>query len=403
MIIVLALLACAKPDAADTAQAPDTGLTYYADVAPVIERACTRCHFDGGVAPVSFSDPANVVALAPLIAQYTRDGYMPPPAPDPACADYVDSERMWLTEEEKVLLADWAEAGAPLGDEADALAPLGSWTTAPFDAELQGVSAYTPDFSRGDNAYWCWPVEIGNTETAFITGTEAIVDFIPEVHHVVLFRDSSGNELPADGRGCNGLGESGWEYVTGWGPGATAMTFPDGMGLRVEPADRWILQVHYFEGTSVGPDQTAMGLHLAESVETEVYVAPLGPTGFTIPAGEPDHTAQDRVRWTGPDFHILAIWPHMHVLGSGFDMYINRDDGSETCVLDQQGWDFHSQATIRLREEIVLSDGDTLMVRCHWDNTEENPAQHTHPPEDVSFGEETENEMCFAFTYGYVR
>src|SRR5689334_15448259 len=109
-MIALLLVGCAP-----SSPAPSTEPTYYRDVRPILDETCAHCHTDAGIA-TSFDDPAAVVALATSIQARTQAGTMPPPAPDPSCADYVGSDSLFLSDADKATLSDWVDAGAPLGD-----------------------------------------------------------------------------------------------------------------------------------------------------------------------------------------------------------------------------------------------------------------------------------------------
>jgi hypothetical protein len=43
--------------------------------------------------------------------------------------------------------------------------------------------------------------------------------------------------------------------------------------------------------------------------------------------------------------------------------------------------------------------GDTVHTTCTWDNSEDNPNQFNEPPENVQWGEGTNEEMCFFLFY----
>lgn len=403
------LLACAgggKPgETGETAEVPAVP-TWYADVAPVVAENCARCHTEGGIA-TSFDDPLVAQGLATTMASYVASGQMPPPAPDPTCRDYEDSDRFVLSDEEKRTLLDWAEGGAPLGDPADAV-ELGDndlYSLAPYDAELIPAVAYQPVYGADGNDYRCFQVDLGASETRYVTGFQAIVDNPRIVHHVVLFYSddpivTDDGSDPHLGFACSGLGEAGWGTIGAWGPGANPTVLPEGVGIPVPPDRALIVQMHYydsFDGADQEWDQSGYGLLLADEVERTAENYPLGPTGFTIPAGEAEHTVTERYNWSG-DGEILAIWPHMHVLGTRFEELVRRDGGEEDCGLRMNAWDFHDQATANLIEPIPLSRGDKLLVSCTWDNSADNPNQLYDPPQDVDFGEETNQEMCFGFT-----
>lgn len=411
-MLVLLLIAC-KP-AATPVGGDDTAVvvvdpTFYKDVRPILDQSCARCHTTGGLS-MSFDDPATAVGLAGLMKDYTQSGYMPPPAPDPTCRDYQDSDRFFLTDADKATIAAWADAGAPLGDEADAPVPGEADPVrdiGPYDYTLVPPVAYAPDFSGDRNDYRCFLLDIGNTETVFITGAQALVDNDPIVHHIVLFTPSrpvttdDGSD-PHDGFACDGLGDASWSVVTAWGPGANPTVFPEGMGMEMAAGAQVILQMHYYNASSAGEpetDQTGYGLNVASTVEKTVLNLAAGPTSFTIPAGDESYQKTFRYTWRSDPVEVLAVWPHMHLLGSGFDESIRHADGGEDCVLHQDGWSEEDQVVAAFIEPVILGTGDMVKVTCTWDNSATNPNQTSDPPVDVGFGEHTDDEMCFGFTY----
>lgn len=400
-LLSLLLVACDK-GGDSAAEAP----TYYKDVRPILDQSCARCHADGGVAPVSFDDPKTVQALATKIQVYTQEGIMPPPAPDPACAPYEGDDTYYLTDEAKQTLSDWADADAPLGDPVDAPPPHEAPTLAPFDVELRGELPWTPEFASGDNnAYRCWAFDLGNDEDVFVTGFEALIDQVPEMHHAVLFLDTTNTAdlSDADGFDCDGLGEDGWDYIHAWGPGAPYLQFAEGQGIRFPAHARIVYQSHYYLNGTPTPDNSGYGLLLADSVETEVFVLGLGVTDFVIPAGDSQNEQVMDMPWPGHwgDFTLLGVWPHMHQLGNGFDFTISHEDGSESCVVDMKDYDFHNQLLVWLDEPLPIVPGDDVTLTCHYDNSSDNENNPNDPPIAVNFGEGSDDEMCFGFSYGH--
>lgn len=406
-MLVVFLIACSVDSPAPVPE--DSGPSYWRDARPVIDANCARCHTDDGIA-TSFDDPATVQALAPTIAAYTAAGTMPPPAPNPECRDYADSEKYTLTDEEQAVLQTWADAGAPLGDEADAPAPPTPLTLAPFDMELWATQPYTPNFAEdGNNDYRCFLLDVENPEALYLTGVEPLVDNASIVHHVVLFEVDEGEydttTDPHLGFSCDGFGESGWDFVTGWAPGGGPVSLPEGYGIKLKQNAQLVLQMHYFnsyDGADTAVDQSGYGLITADDVDHRVFVYPLGTYDFTISAGDADFESPMMVPWETNygKIEILGVFPHMHQLGSAFDMYVAHPDGTQTCLADLDGWNFHNQISALFYESAPVVGGDALFLSCHYDNSASNPAQFNDPPEDVGWGEGTEEEMCFGFTYG---
>jgi hypothetical protein len=406
MLMSLMWLACSGGGAEESAEpAP----TYYADVRPILDATCARCHNAEGIA-ASFDDPAAAQGLAATMKAYTQSGYMPPPAPASDCRDYASSERFTLTDAQKATIAAWADAGAPLGDAADA--PPARDTTleslAPYDLELWATQPYTPSFSPTDgNDYRCFLIDVGNEAPTYVTALQAMVQNTRIVHHVVLFQPSSTDDLfeqgdpdPYAGFSCGGLGQGNWSTLGAWAPGANPTVLPEGVGLPLPAHAQVILQMHYFnsfDGADQEQDQSGYGLMLADSVQRTATNYAAGPTNFTIPAGDSAYKVGDQYRWPSSS-EVLAVWPHMHLLGVGFEEHITHSDGSDECLMRMDGWDFHNQVTANFLEPASLTAGDRLSISCTYDNSAGNPNQVSDPPQNVNFGEGTTDEMCFGFT-----
>jgi hypothetical protein len=406
--LLLLLTACATPaleEAGPQSAAFSSPPTWKGALRPIVERSCLRCHSDGSIG-TSFTDPAVVQGLAPLISAYVQIGQMPPPAPDPSCQPYEGSEVFVLTPEERQLFADWAEAGAPIGS-----GPSPSIEEDPFvqqvDRVLQAPGPVTPVFDRTGNGYTCFVVDIGEEELVPVQAFVPLVDNDRIVHHIVLYQAVGNRGIPEDasateGFVCNGLGGPGWVPVAAWGPGNQAFAFPPGITYILTQSTPYVLQMHYynsFDGADQATDHTAYGLVLADEPGRAVTTLPLGPTSFRIPAGAEAHSESSTIDWSYGSYDILAVWPHMHLFGSGFSQTLTHADGAETCLLQQDDWDIHSQVTAPYLDTIPLRNGDRITTTCTWDNSPANQPLPGEQPKTVNFGEGTGDEMCFGFTY----
>ncbi len=377
----------------------DQGITYYKDVRPILDKNCVRCHTDNGIS-TSFDDHAVALTFAETMKAYTESGYMPPPAPDPSCREYEDSETYFLNDEDKATIAAWADLGAPEGDPIDAPpAPIRP-TIAPYDLEMYATTPFVPTFDDEGNDYRCFQLDLGNDEAIYVTGFEALVNNPKIVHHVVLF-DSNGRSLgddsggdPKEGFDCGGFGEDGWDFVTGWAPGGGPVTFPEGMGYKLAKETQLVLQMHYFDsfdGANLEQDQSGYALTYTDDADRRVYQFPLGTYDFTIPAGDSDYESVLVLPWEYGAYDILGAFPHMHTRGSSFRYDLVHADATDTCLVKMTDWDFHNQVTALFDEPAPLVDGDAISLTCTWNNSGN--------PDDVVWGEGTQDEMCFGFTY----
>ena len=65
------------------------GVTFHADVAPIVFNHCTSCHRPGEIGPMPFTNYAEVAAYGEFIEYVTSIGYMPPWSPDETYSHFV--------------------------------------------------------------------------------------------------------------------------------------------------------------------------------------------------------------------------------------------------------------------------------------------------------------------------
>ncbi|MFT4627653.1 MAG: hypothetical protein ACI8PZ_006340 [Myxococcota bacterium] len=396
--------------------------TWDNDIQPMTAQYCVRCHNPDGTAPVAFTEYEVVEGYAEYMLARIDAGEMPPPVSDPECRDYVGSEHLSVPADKRDLLEEWISVGKPRGPGyAEPDAPSVDLELPGADLEVYLAAPYDPVFedpSNPNNEYRCFAIEHGRPETFFITGLGPLVDAYSLVHHIVVYKDSDGDIPPHDpALGWNCIDEmDGLELgmIAGWAPGALPVQFPEGSGYRVEPHERIVIQMHYYNGAPEEPeltDHSGYAFTTTEAVDMELFVYPYGREDFLIPAGDDDYsfTSFDEIPESidlgdfeipFPTTSVFGVFPHMHQLGRSYSLVLERPDGSEECVLRSDAWDFDNQLTYMLREPIDIGPGDTVKWTCSWNNSVSNPDLIIDPPVDIRYGERTDEEMCWAFTLG---
>ena len=79
-------------------------------------------------------------------------------------------------------------------------------------------------------------------------------------------------------------------------------------------------------------------------------------------------------------------------------MWVEKPDGEEECAVSAENYDFYNQLTYLFNEPLVIEPGDTVHWSCTWNNSTSNPDQIYDPPQDIRYGERTDEEMCFMFS-----
>src|SRR5262245_60352450 len=95
-------------------------VTYYRDVAPIVQNHCQTCHRPGEVGPFSLMTYKQAVNWADDIKTYTQKRIMPPWKPSQGVPFH--NERR-LPDKDIETLAAWVDCGTPAGDPKDAPAP----------------------------------------------------------------------------------------------------------------------------------------------------------------------------------------------------------------------------------------------------------------------------------------
>ncbi len=425
--LLVALAGCGDDGGGGDAPRPDGSIdpadvTYYADIAPLVQRECLTCHVEGGIGPFALDSYAAVEEQASSVISAVVSGYMPPWQPSRDCGEFVNERG--LSAAERDLFVAWNAGGLQEGDPADAPPPLEDEIVdfTPTHSAAIGDGGYTADVTRPDD-YRCFVLDVPITETQYLTGSWVVPDQQEIVHHVLVYAVPPEDAAAVDE--ANGAdGTIGYTCFGGptpgagtgvpptqlgaWVPGQLPNLLPDGRAVRIEAGSRIVMQVHYNTlETSPGPDQTEFQMILGpEQPEVLVETKPMPILDLEIPAGESNvnHTRVFR-NWTGAPMTITSLAAHMHLLGTEFSAHWTPaigEGGDQMCLLDIPAWDFQWQQGYRRPQDspVVLQPGEGIEVSCTYDNSAVNqPVVNgmQQMPSDVAWGEGTLDEMCILY------
>lgn len=382
--------------------------TYNADVSCILYEHCTTCHHAGGIAPFGLMDYSEASAAAYGVYQAVNAGTMPPWPPN---TDYnqLAHERL-LTQDEIDIISDWVNGGVPEGIGTAPQAPvyLSEEAITNPDLVLQ-MDQYTIN-TNGNDVYRCFVIPTGLPEDVFITEIEVIPGNREAVHHVVLFQDPSTTPLQLDandpGPGYTSFGGSGSNSSTligGWVPGQGKKVYPNGMGVRLPAGSNVIMQVHYPATTNGQNDQSKVNIKYTTGFVREIQInAPLNH--FTLNEGVLNIPA-NQVRtftcdYTVPnqyDITVLDVSPHMHLLGKSISAWAVTPTNETIPFIEIPDWDFHWQGFYDFRNPIKIPAGSTIHSSATYDNTSNNSENPNNPPQSVTVGEATTEEMMLVF------
>lgn len=401
---------------------PPQGPTYYHDAKPVLDAYCNSCHTPGDIAPESLTTYKDVVAIGGAVDQDVMKGTMPPWPPGPGCNHYVGNRS--LPDKYKKLLDDWVQGGMAEGDPKDEGAPIHLSDPTHLDRvdlTLQIPTPYTPHLKPDE--YRCFVIPWPETTVKYVTGFRIKPGAKQEVHHVIAYvfpaKDKATIEQldandPGSGYTCFGDAkgpEQDTRIIGVWAAGGIDKKLPPGVGVKMNPGDIVVLQVHYHtDRPDITADQSAIQLELADTVQRQGVMALFtnfqgwiaNPTGMAIPAGDAHVHHEFAIDPTpymaflggggipaNHAFAVLAVALHMHELGTSATTKIEHPDGTSTCLLHIPHWDFDNQDSFDLQNEVVFHPGDKLYLGCNWDNSKGTKT--------IYWGNGTNDEMCLSY------
>lgn len=206
------------------------------------------------------------------------------------------------------------------------------------------------------------------------------------LHHVI-FAKTTGTE-PEGSSDCDVLFRFNWEPLFLAGAGASEIRFPEGTGHALPKGTRILAQLHLLNASSLPvTDSLEIHMHPASTQNPR----PIGSYAFgNFNVNLPPHQTStlESVCTVNEPIEFVAAFPHMHLLGKSLTFEVGPSRDKLTKVFERNPYTFDDQRVELLN--MTLNPGDVTRVRCNYDNTRD---------QTVTFGESTENEMCFFLAF----
>jgi hypothetical protein len=386
--------------------------TWAQDIAPIFYANCTSCHNTSGIAPFSLLTYNDAVAEASSIDQAVGVGHMPPWPPDVNYSRFAHERKLTPTEIQKI--TDWVNNGTPSGNLSQAPTPP-TYSTAPQITNpdlVAQIPTYTHSSSTDDYRCFVIPTTVGTNQ--YVTGIEVIPGNRSIVHHVLIYQDQANtcvtldNNDPGPGyTSFGGVGSNTADLVGAWVPGQGVYTLPPNMGISIGQNTKLILQIHYPGVSAPAIDSTKVLLKLSSGPMRTVALDPIlnyystmtnGP--LVIPANQVKsfhEQANCSINAT-----VISVAPHMHLVGTSIKSWAVTPANDTIPFINIPEWDFHWQGFYNFAQLVHVPQGSMLHAEAVYDNTINNPENPNTPPQQVTAGEATTDEMMlvyFAYTY----
>ncbi|MFN3529538.1 MAG: T9SS type A sorting domain-containing protein [Bacteroidia bacterium] len=389
-------------------------ITWSEHIAPIVFQHCTPCHRPGEIGPMPFTNYLEASAYASMISFTVQTGYMPPWQPDPNYSSLI-GERV-LSQQEVQLITNWVQQGALRGDPALEPPlpqfPGGSQLGQP-DTVISMAQAYLHAGNNQD-MYRVFVLPTNLNENKKIKAIEFRPGNKKIVHHAILGIDLSGQgrirDSLAPGYGYTqffGFGfqptEDNWY---GWAPGAAAKYFPANIGKQLPAGADILVQMHYAPSPIAEYDSSSINLFYDRSNEVSrleqiAFISPQNLTNgpFFIPANA-KRTFNGRFR-INAEISLLSVFPHSHLIGTDWKVFAVRPGNDTVNLISIPEWDFNWQGFYYFPRLIRLPANSWIYAEASYDNTAANPNNPNSPPQNISWGENTTDEMYLCY-FGFV-
>ena len=388
-------------------------VNYSEHIAPIIYNNCTSCHREGEIAPFPLTNYQEVAAWSGTIQYVTEIKYMPPWKPDRSYSNFVGESG--LTDEEIQLIADWVNAGVPQGNP-DLEPPIpdfpsGSQLGTP-DLVLTMEESYLIEGNNQDD-YRVFVLPTGLSEDKEIAAVEFRPGNTRAVHHALIGIDTEGAGAALDAQtpeyGYESFGDFGVPVqgnFNGYTPGIQTVLFPEGIGTTLPAASDLLIQVHYAPLPTDESDQSSVNIFYKQPddpIIRELQRAPISPLdldgGWFSFIIEPDvvKTFHGTIE-IDEDISMVSVYPHSHYLGKNWELFAITPENDTINIIRINDWDFNWQGAYTFERMKKIPAGSIIHVYATYDNTTSNPYNPNFPPQTVTWGEGTTDEMYLVGT-----
>lgn len=364
------------------------------DVEAIVAANCRSCHgatpaFGAPMPLVGYEDftaPAKTdktKKVYELVGVRIHDDVHPMPQPPNPRLSAADTQ----------VIDSWIAAGAPKGSATCSM-PDGSTTdpdagTSDCTPDVDLVSPSAWNMPQVDDVYVCFGVDIPVTGNRQVIAIRPHVDNKQIVHHIVLMQAPNAvSPTPAQ---CSAFGMVTWPTLWAWAPGIGDFNLPPEAGFPMSGTMHYVVQIHY---NNIGrlmnqTDKSGFGLCTTDKLRpNDADVMAFGTDKISVPAhGTLDQTCTYNVNPALDGRNIFSTFLHMHKIGTQISSQVNT-----TMLANDPNYSFANQQWAPNNPPVQLHTNDKVATRCVWNNPTDAP---------VKFGENTEQEMCFAIVAYY--
>lgn len=414
----------------------------WADVAPIIHQKCGICHRADEAGPFNLLSYTDIKTHANKIKFAIQNNYMPPWPADTSYSRFANELVLNQSEKEKILC--WINSGLPARD-----------TNFKYPEYQKNNIDRKPDLiikfqkpiylnGNGNDQFFVVKMPYAFSKDTFVQ----YVEFVPcqkkLVHHVNghllnydehrkfnYFQGTEYVEEPIEnyletyksmGLTYNDVNANDPKKILPslipntvyFLPGFLPLFYKKGIGGFFLPKNGvfFLNDIHYGPTHQSCYDSSYLKIYFApKRPERYVYEGQLGTHGMskiTPPLIIPPNTIKTftTTLLIPADISILAVNPHMHLLGQTFLALAVTPFKDTIPLIKIHKWNFNWQYYYIFKKTVVIPKGSVIMAIGTYNNTTDNPYNPNYPPIEVKEGDgfhsmKASDEM-FQFFFQYM-
>jgi hypothetical protein len=378
-------------------------VTFYRDVAPILQRNCQECHRPGEIGPMSLLTYEDARKAAKRMGEALTLGTMPPWFADPGVNHFANDRTLSPADLQTVMA--WLDGGTPAGNPKDAPPPrsfVEGWSIGKPDLVVELPKPFKVP-AHGTIEYQFVVLPLGFSEDKWVEAFEIRPGDRRVVHHVTAVLREAGSkwltEVPAGvmrpkrGEAIESTGlQSSDGSVGSYTPGQPPLQLRPGRAMRIPAGADLVLEIHYTTNGSPTEDRTRAGFIFARQPPTEIVRRfTMVNTRLAIPPGD-SHYRVAAAATLKSNIKLISIQPHMHLRGKSADVTVALFNGGSRTLLKVSNYDPLWQLRYNLADEIELPYGTRFDADWGFDNSRHR--YNPDPTATVHWGDQTWEEMA---------
>jgi hypothetical protein len=353
-------------------------ISYQDEIVPIVQRRCTACHVDEGLAPWAMISHRMMQGWSPMMREVLITRRMPPGQIDMQIGEWGDIHH--ITDDELITLVHWIDTGARREGDGDPLAEQpptvdSAWRLGEPDLLVDVPEELIPATGLVDFKIKRADINLANDQwvqaVAYTPGDRAVLHslLVYAVDPDISARDTAALIDPDNA-----------EFISLFVPGRSEDVFAADAGFLLR-ADRDLsFKLRYVTGGRETIDRTQIGFYFRDTlpVYSVRHVMTLNED-FQLAPGLSNQLETANSEPFVSDVYVESFAPQTHTRGKSMTISAHYPDGSETLLLNVANYNFNWQMNYPLRERLFLPAGSSLFSETVYDNSAANP--HNIDPE----------------------